>query len=161
MRTISTVFTESTKGMPMLVNTRTVRIEWGDCDPAGIVFYPRYFEIFDACTHYLFERATGMHKRDMTNKYGALGFPMVDTRATFSIASRFGDEVEIATTIREFRQSSFDVYHRLTKDGRLAVEGFETRVWVGHNADRLGAMRAAPVPAELVALFANHAAPGG
>ena len=28
----------------MLTNIRTVRIEWGDCDPAGIIFYPRYFE---------------------------------------------------------------------------------------------------------------------
>ena len=41
-------------------NTRTVRIEWGDCDPAGIIFYPRYFEIFDASTTLLFERRLGM-----------------------------------------------------------------------------------------------------
>ena len=41
----------------MLVNRRTVRIEWGDCDPAGIVFYPRYFAMFDASTSYLFEAA--------------------------------------------------------------------------------------------------------
>lgn len=31
----------------MLTNRRTVRIEWGDCDPAGIVYFPRYFAIFD------------------------------------------------------------------------------------------------------------------
>ena len=40
----------------MLVNTRTVRIEWGDCDPAGIVYYPRYLAFFDACTSALIER---------------------------------------------------------------------------------------------------------
>ena len=33
-----------------------VRIEWGDCDPAGIIFYPRYFEFFDAWTAALFEQ---------------------------------------------------------------------------------------------------------
>ena len=43
--------------LPMLVNRRRVRIEWGDCDPAGIVFYPRYFAMFDASTHALFEAA--------------------------------------------------------------------------------------------------------
>ena len=32
----------------MLINRRTIRIEWGDCDPAGIVFYPQYFKWFDA-----------------------------------------------------------------------------------------------------------------
>ena len=35
----------------MFSNRRTVRIEWGDCDAAGIVFYPRYFAMFDASTH--------------------------------------------------------------------------------------------------------------
>lgn len=35
---------EEEKRRPVLINRRTIRIEWGDCDPAGIVFYPRYFE---------------------------------------------------------------------------------------------------------------------
>ena len=37
-------------GIAMASNARTVRIEWGDCDPAGIVFYPRYFAMFDHST---------------------------------------------------------------------------------------------------------------
>ena len=31
----------------MLTYTRNARIEWGDCDPAGIVFFPRYFEMLN------------------------------------------------------------------------------------------------------------------
>ena len=61
----------------MLVSTRTIRIEWGDCDPAGIVFYPRYFAFFDACTAALFEHALGMGGREMRKAYGCAGFPMV------------------------------------------------------------------------------------
>ena len=53
----------------MLTNTRVIRVQWGDCDPAGIVFYPRYFEWFDACTILLFEKATGMTKIRMLEKY--------------------------------------------------------------------------------------------
>ena len=49
----------------MLVNVRTVRIEWGDCDPMGIIFYPRYFAIFDACTTMLIERALGRLKHEI------------------------------------------------------------------------------------------------
>ena len=41
--------------MTSFTNTRTVRIEWGDCDPAGIIFYPTYFKIFDNATAALFE----------------------------------------------------------------------------------------------------------
>ena len=31
----------------MFVNRRDVQIQWGDCDPANIVYYPRYFAMFD------------------------------------------------------------------------------------------------------------------
>ena len=39
----------------MLLSRKEIRIEWGDCDPGGIVYFPRYFEYSDACTHALFE----------------------------------------------------------------------------------------------------------
>jgi 4-hydroxybenzoyl-CoA thioesterase len=133
----------------MLVNTRRVRIEWGDCDPAGIIFYPRYFEIFDASTSALIERALGMIKRDYLKAYDFAGHPLVSTRCRFLMATRFGDDVTIESAVTEFRRSSFDVRHRLTKDGALAVEGFETRVWVRGDPAR-GAMKGVPVPQEVI-----------
>ena len=69
----------------MLVNSRPVRIEWAHCDPAGIVFYPRYFEMFDTSTTTLFELALGMTKFKFLQHYGFAGYPMVDTRAKFSL----------------------------------------------------------------------------
>ena len=82
----------------MLVNTRIVRIEWGDCDPAGIVYYPRYMAIFDACTSALIERALGMTKYQYLKAYDFGGHPLVSTRARFIIPTRFGDDVTIETT---------------------------------------------------------------
>ena len=64
-------------------NVRKVRIEWGDCDPAGIIFYPRYFEIFDASTSALFERALGMTKIRYLKAFDFAGYPLVRTRARF------------------------------------------------------------------------------
>jgi 4-hydroxybenzoyl-CoA thioesterase len=133
----------------MLVNTRAVRIEWGDCDPAGIVYYPRYFAIFDACTSALIERALGMTKHDYLKAYDFGGHPLVSTRSRFVIPTRFGDDVTIETAVAECRRSSFDVHHRLLKQGHLAVEAFETRVWVKGDPVR-GIMKAAPLPRELV-----------
>ena len=133
----------------MLVNTRTVRIEWGDCDPAGIVYYPRYFAFFDASTSALIERALGMTKHDYLAAYEFTGHPLVDAHSCFFIPTRFGDDVTIESTVAEFRRSSFDVRHRLSKNGALAVEGFETRVWVkGDPAG--GTMKAAPVPQAVI-----------
>ena len=65
----------------MLTSNRTVRIGWGDCDPAGIIFYPRYFEIFDAATSALFERALGLTKLELIKIHNIVGFPLARTRA--------------------------------------------------------------------------------
>jgi 4-hydroxybenzoyl-CoA thioesterase len=137
----------------MLTNVRPVSIEWGMCDPAGIVFYPRYFEIFDGCLNALFKRATGLTKFEMLAKYAMTGYPSVDTRCKFIRPCKFGDEVTVESRIAAFRRSSFDVEHRLVQaDGSLAVEGFDTRVWVGRDAE--GALKSRALPDDLVAAFA-------
>jgi 4-hydroxybenzoyl-CoA thioesterase len=139
----------------VLTVTRTVRIEWGDCDPAGIVFFPRYFEFFDRCTAGIFE-AVGYRKPDLLKTFDIAGIPLVETRANFRSPSKFGEDVLIHTTIPEWGRSSFKVHHRLTKGDELAVEGFETRVWAGHDPQRPGGIRAKLIPQELFERF-RHA----
>ncbi len=138
----------------MFTNTRKLLIEWGDCDPAGIVFYPRYFAWFDACTAGLFA-AAGLPKPEMIAKYHLLGIPMVDTRARFIVPSKFGDEVSIVSTITEFRRSSFDVRHQIMRGDILAVEGFETRVWTVRDPENPERIKSQSIPAEVIALFAG------
>ena len=133
----------------MLVNKRAVRIEWGDCDPAGIIYYPRYFAFFDACTSALIERALGMTKHDYLKAYDFSGHPLVNTRSRFLLPTRFGDDVIIESTVTDIRRSSFDVRHHLYKDGTRAVEGLETRVWVRGDPTK-GTMRAAPLPQAVI-----------
>lgn len=113
----------------MLINRETIRIEWGHCDPAGIVYFPRYVEFFDRCTRALFERA-GIVKRDMLKTYGIAGIPMVDIKARFLIPSGWGEDVVVESCISKWGKSSFVVRHRLMKGDAMAVECFETRVWV-------------------------------
>jgi 4-hydroxybenzoyl-CoA thioesterase len=132
----------------MRVNRRTVRIEWGDCDPAGIVFYPRYFAMFDASTSYLFE-AAGWKKPDLLREFEIVGYPMVDTRARFILPSSFGDDIVLETKIAAFRNSSFDVEHRVFKPAHgeeLAIEAFETRVWVGRHPDDPQRLKSRAIP---------------
>ncbi len=136
----------------MLVNRYTQTIEWGDCDPAGIVFYPRYFAYFDACTGRLFAKA-GFPKFEMQQRFDVVGFPMVDTRSKFYIPSRYGEEVVIESTISEFRRSSFDVHHKILKGDALAVEGFETRVWVGRDPENPEGIKSKPIPDAVIQAF--------
>lgn len=138
---------------PSLVHRRPVTIEWGDCDPAGIVFYPRYFAMFDASTAALFQAALGMPKIAWTRHFGMLGIPMVDTRSKFHTPCAYGDEVVIESRVTAFRRSSFDVTHRLLRqDGALAVEGFETRVWTARHAET-GRIQSVPIPEAVITAF--------
>jgi 4-hydroxybenzoyl-CoA thioesterase len=137
----------------MLTNTRSIRIEWCDCDPAGIIFYPRYFEIFDTSTTVLIERALGMNKIDYLKAYDFAGHPVVEARARFRVPTRYGDEVAVETRLVECGRSSFKVEHRLRKAGALAVEGFETRVWVVRPAGDPTRIKSQPIPPEVLARF--------
>jgi 4-hydroxybenzoyl-CoA thioesterase len=137
----------------MLINTRIVRVQWGDCDPAGIVFYPRYFEWFDASTILLFEKATGMPKIRMLDKHGGAGLALLEARAVFKIASHYGEDLEIETQVTEFRRSSFFVVHKVLKGGTLALEGFETRLWTVRDPAHPTRLKSASLPAEVRAAF--------
>ena len=137
----------------MLSNKRLVRVQWGDCDPAGIVFYPRYFEMFEICIATLFERATGMTKYQMLRTYDFAGYPVVQARAKFLSPAKFGDDVIAETSIGEFRRSSFDVHHRVSNGDRPAVEGFETRVWVGRDPADPVRIKAQAIPPDVIERF--------
>ena len=52
----------------------------------------------------------------------------------------------IESSITEFGRTSFNVHHRLINAGVLAVEGFETRVWVGKHPDDPARIKAQPIP---------------
>jgi 4-hydroxybenzoyl-CoA thioesterase len=138
----------------MLTNRRTLTVEWGDCDAAGIVYFPRYFEWFDACTAALFRRA-GLEKHALIETFGIVGYPVVDTRARFILASTFGDTVDVDTTISRWGRSSFDVQHRLLRGSDLAVEGFETRVWTVRAAGEPRRLESHPIPAEVIERFSR------
>ena len=130
--------------MASFINRRQLTIEWGQCDPAGIVFNSRFFEMFDTSTWLLFEAALGVKPHELAATFGIMGIPLVDARANFLKPVKFGDVVEIASRVAEFRRSSFDVEHRLSVNGEVAVEGGETRVWAARDKDdpeKIGATR--------------------
>ena len=145
----------------MLTNKRLIRVQWGDCDPAGIVFYPRYFEWFDASTILLFEKATGLTKIRMLEKYRGAGLALLEARAVFKEASHYGEDLEIETRVTEFRRSSFFVHHKATKGDTLALEGFETRLWTVRDPAKPDRLRSGTMPQEVVAAFGGQGGQGG
>jgi 4-hydroxybenzoyl-CoA thioesterase len=141
-----------------LKNRKIIPIEWGDCDPAQIVYFPRFFEYFDACTTALFKKA-GLPKPAMLKKYGIVGIPLVDVQASFRAPSRFGDKVVVESEFAEVRRSSFLVRHRLFNKRVLAVESTEIRVWARRSPKNPEAIESAPIPPEVVRLISGKKRP--
>ena len=140
-----------------MINRRTIHIEWGDCDPAQIVYYPRYFEYFDSCTAALFAKA-GFSKREMLKAYGIVGFPLVDVQCRFMAPSRFSDNVTVESEIVEWRNSSFRVRHRLFRGKLLAVECSEVRVWTAPSAADPEKLESRAIPQEVRKRFGTREA---
>ena len=138
-----------------LISRKKIDIEWGDCDPAQIVHFPRYFAYFDACTTALFKKA-GLSKRKMLKTYQIIGIPLVDVRASFIAPSRFSDTVVVESEIIEWGRSSFRVRHRLFNQKVLAVECVETRVWASHSVLDEEKIESKPVPAEVIERFSGN-----
>ena len=136
------------------ISRRKIEIQWGDCDPAQIVHFPRYFTYFDACTTALFKKV-GLSKRKMLKTYQIVGIPLVDVRATFMVPSRFSDTVTVESEITEWRRSSFCIRHRLFNRKVLAVECLETRVWTAQSALDPERIESKPVPPEVIAKFSG------
>lgn len=137
----------------MFSHARVLTIEWGHCDPAGIVFNPRFFEYFDWSTALLLAAATGLDKNNLLKAHKAAGIPLVDTRAIFKAPLRYSEEARIVSSVTGLRESSFDVLHKLYKGETLCVEGFETRVWTAFDQD--GRIRAQTLPDSVRAALAG------
>jgi 4-hydroxybenzoyl-CoA thioesterase len=139
--------------MAYLTFRRALTIEWGHCDPAGIVFNAHFFQFFDWSTWLMFESVLGVKPAELFEAFDIAGIPLVDVRAQFRKPALFGDLITIESRVREFRRSSFDVEHRIWLAGECVVEGQETRVWVGRDRENPDQLRARPIRGEVVERF--------
>jgi 4-hydroxybenzoyl-CoA thioesterase len=134
-----------------------VKVQWGDCDGARIVFYPNFFRWFDEATRNLFE-SRGLPWAEMIDRYGTRGVPLVDARASFRRPARFGDTLEIATRITRWGSRSFELAHAARIGGEVAVEGRETRIWGVSDPDNPEGLKAGLIPVEIKVLIPAEAA---
>ena len=131
-----------------------VRVEWGDCDPAEIVFYPNYFRWFDAASWNLFEVAGGGWD-GLRRKFGPVCMPLLGADCQFRSPSRVADRLVIESRVVFWERKVFKVEHRVLNDGVVGAEGIETRCWALHDRQDGNRMRGTPLPDELIAMFAG------
>jgi 4-hydroxybenzoyl-CoA thioesterase len=123
-----------------LTSRHEVTVEWGDCDPAGIVYYPAYFKWSDQATYRLFLKA-GVTRDDMSSGQWTEGTPLVAAECAFKRSSQTGEKLVIESHIEKFGRSSFVVRHVFRDaSGEVAAEGTETRIWARKDGRSLEAV---------------------
>jgi 4-hydroxybenzoyl-CoA thioesterase len=133
-------------------NELQIHVEFGDCDPAGIVWFPNFFRWFDAGSRRFFIACGVPIWKELEKTTGIFGTPLVDTRARFVRPASYGDELVVETSVVEWRSKSFVMRHRILRAGELLCECDEVRVFAERTGSDPHAIRAVPIPADIRAL---------
>ncbi|WIM09609.1 acyl-CoA thioesterase [Enhydrobacter sp.] len=128
-----------------LTGRHEITVEWGDCDPAGIVYYPSYFRWLDQATYRLF-LAAGLKRDDVSGGQWKEGTPLVAAECAFRRPSQHGEKLIIESHVDKLGRSSFTIRHVFRDStGQIAAEGSETRIWARKDGDARS-LRAVAIP---------------
>ena len=139
--------------------TYTIKVEFGDCDPARIVWFPNFFRWIDAASRHFFVECGVPPRHELEKTHGIIGTPLVDTHAKFVQTASYGDTLLIHTSIAEWRGKSFVQRYRVTRqapggaaDGGLIMECEEVRIFAARRGGDLTGIRAVAAPPDIRAL---------
>ncbi len=136
---------------PSIAGRFPCEVYWGDCDPAGIIFYPTYFRWFDAAS-WAFFASVGYTAKRMRAEGRAL--PLVGADCQFMHPAEQADRCEVRSKIVRFGGKSFVVAHEVIRlDGTILARGTETRVWSRHVDGSGSPMKGETISDELKDLF--------
>ncbi|MEM9878480.1 MAG: acyl-CoA thioesterase, partial [Pseudomonadota bacterium] len=130
------------------VFTADYAVSFGDCDPVGIVFYPRIFAWLDRTFHAYLTATAGGHKA-ICNALNARGTGLMNADCQFRSPLTEGDTLSVDMASLEWRDRAFQVNYEGHVEGRLAFKGTETRALFVEKDGRMTAGDIAPLKAAL------------
>jgi 4-hydroxybenzoyl-CoA thioesterase len=137
--------------------THTVHVEFGDCDPAGIVWFPNYFGWIDAASRNFFTQC-GVPRWDVYEKTtGILGTPLIDTQCKFLKTASYGDTLLVRCHIAQWHDKGFAMHYDMVRkrpdgDDDLILQCDEVRIFATRREDGKNGIRAVAVPEAIRAL---------
>jgi YbgC/YbaW family acyl-CoA thioester hydrolase len=115
-----------------------MRVRFSETDAAGIVYYPAFFTWFVLGTDAILRSCDGSIKAPDGRPRWML--PTVESGASFVSPLTYDDEITIRSWITEVRRSSFRAEHAIYRGDVLSATGFEVRVHVRHDGERISAL---------------------
>jgi 4-hydroxybenzoyl-CoA thioesterase len=137
--------------------TYTVYVTFGDCDPAGIVFFPNFSRWMDTASLSFFMQCGVPPWRELEKTRGIVGTPLLEINTKFMKSATYGETLVVTTHVEEWRAKVVVQMHRITReraDGGqdLICEGREIRAFVKRDELDRDRLRAIPVPEDIRAL---------
>ena len=129
-----------------------VEVMFGDCDPAGIVFFPNFSKWMDASSLNFFVKCGVPTWRDLYKTTGIIGTPLLEINTRFVNPATYGQKLRIYTSIQEWRSKVFIQKHIVKRGDTLVCEGTETRAFCIRHPDDPDRIRAIPVPEDIKSL---------
>lgn len=100
----------------------TIKVRFGDVDPAGIVFYPRYFEMLNSAVEDWFEDLLGVSFSTL-HLVSGLGVPTVRLDCDFAAPSRLGEVIEVTLWVLKLGRSSCSASFAMSSAGTVRLSG--------------------------------------
>lgn len=126
-----------------------VNVAFGDCDPAGIVFFPNFSRWMDAASLNFFAACGVPPWRELVKTTGIVGTPLLEINTRFSQPATYGETLRIHTSVQEWREKVFIQSHVIRRGDDLICEGRETRAFCIRHPDKPDRMKAIAVPPDI------------
>ncbi len=132
-----------------LRHTTYFTVEFGDCDPAQIVFYPNFLRWIDSAARHFFVAAGVSSWAEMEAATGIIGTPLVEVSMRFIRPATYGEDITVESWIDEWRGKSFVMKHVVRRGADVLVEGQETRVFARRHPDDPRRIQAVAAPDDI------------
>lgn len=129
-----------------------VTVHWGDCDPAGIVFFPNFSRWMDESSLAFFAACGVPPWRELERTRGIVGTPLLEIHTKFFRPATYGETIEVHTSVEEWAAKTFRHRHAVRRGDTLLCESIEVRAFVVRDAAQAGRIKAIPVPEDIKAL---------
>lgn len=126
-----------------------VEVMFGDCDPAGIVFFPNYSKWMDASSLNYFRQCGLPSLQQLRRTRGIAGMPLLEIQTRFRRPATYGERLQVHTSVIEWRDKVFIHRHVVRRGDELLCEGTEVRAFVVHPPEDSTLIKAIAIPQDI------------
>ena len=134
------------------VHIHRVEVCFGDCDPAGIVFFPNFSKWMDTASLAFFMACGVPPWRELVKTRGIIGTPLLEIHTRFMKPATYGETIEVHTTVEEWAIKTFRHRHVVRRGDDILCEGTEVRAFCQRDPANPDRIRAIPIPEDIKAL---------